>query len=117
MQIPVIKRSTGACSRCSLTLAPRISPATMPHTMNAKLVHSVQLAEMEEGAKALNDTKELYELPIIEYQDTKNTREELSALKRMWDFKANVDNVFMDWNTMLWCEVDTEALDDANKAT
>jgi dynein heavy chain len=57
----------------------------------------------------------LYDLPVVEYNETKATREELGALKRMWDFKANVANVFSDWKTQLWNEVDTEALGDQNK--
>ena len=51
----------------------------------------------------------------MEYNETKATREELGALKRMWDFKANVANVFADWRTQLWNEVDTDALEDQNK--
>jgi dynein heavy chain len=76
---------------------------------------SVTLFEMEDGAAKLNATKELYDLPVIDYNETKATREELGALKGMWDFKANVGNVYADWKTKLWNVVDTEALDDQNK--
>jgi dynein heavy chain len=74
-----------------------------------------ELAGVEVGAVALNELEELFELPISKYNETADTRSELVLLKRLWDFKELVRFSYDDWQTALWNDVNTEALEDKNK--
>ncbi|CAM9107555.1 unnamed protein product [Discosporangium mesarthrocarpum] len=77
--------------------------------------HAAKLMEKEAQVRKYNELEDLFELQVSKYPETQDTRTELRLLKGLWDFKAIVDSSYVDWRTALWSEIDTEALDDANK--
>jgi dynein heavy chain, axonemal len=73
------------------------------------------LVKIEQGAKELNEIEELFELPISKFVETGQCRTQLKLLKQLWDFKALVLCTYDAWKTSLWADINTDALEDANK--
>ena len=75
------------------------------------------LAEKEAEARRFNEEEDLFELQISKHPQNEETRSELNLLKSIWDYKAILKSTFEAWNHYLWNEIDTEALEDLNKAS
>jgi dynein heavy chain len=71
--------------------------------------------EMAAQAAIWNVTEELFELQVSKYPEIESTAVEIKLLKLLWDFKDNVMCTFVDWKKALWCDVNTEDLEDATK--
>ena len=74
-----------------------------------------QLLAIAKGAGELNTVEELFELPTSRFPELAQCRAQLRALKTLWDFKALVLATYEAWQTALWADINTEALEDANK--
>lgn len=74
-----------------------------------------ELVKLEAGARDLNEVEELFELPISKFNETGQCRVQLRLLKALWDFKALLLGTYDAWKTSLWADINTEALEEANK--
>ena len=58
---------------------------------------------------------QLFELPLSKFPELPQCLAQLRALKTLWDFKCLVLGTYDAWKTALWADINTEALEDANK--
>ena len=74
-----------------------------------------RLMEFDSKVVRFNEHEELFDLKQSKFVETGETRNEIKHLKNLWDFKAMVAEVYADWKTGMWSEINTEALEDENK--
>lgn len=74
-----------------------------------------ELTKMEAGSRDLNEVEELFELPISKFNEMSQCRTQLRLLKTLWDFKSLLQCTYDNWKTLLWADINTEQLEDANK--
>jgi dynein heavy chain, axonemal len=86
------------------------SPAIVENSYNAISTFYKKLVEIENKAKEYNNLETLFELQKSGYKEIKDCRNELKALKYMWDMISFVDTQFEAWKTTLWDQIDTDAL-------
>ena len=82
------------------------------------IIDEYELARLEKEAECakFNELEELFEMPVTAYTETKDTLDEMRMLKSVWDYIAVVDSTYKGWGAESFAEVDTEALEDENKA-
>lgn len=69
-----------------------------------------QTLGIEDEAKALNNLETLFDLQKSSYKQLKDCKNELMALKYMWDLVSLIDLQFESWKSTLWEKIDTENL-------
>ncbi len=67
--------------------------------------------EMEEEAKKLNNLETLFDIQKSTYKPLKDCKNELLALKYMWDLIALIDYQFVSWKKTLWEKINTDQLE------
>ncbi|KNC98871.1 dynein beta chain, flagellar outer arm [Spizellomyces punctatus DAOM BR117] len=74
------------------------------------IVHMDVLA-MENEAKALKNSCELFELNVPTYRQLGDCRRDIGMLKSVWDVVSLVTLMFEEWRTTLWTAIDTDAME------
>ncbi|TPX70381.1 hypothetical protein SpCBS45565_g01824 [Spizellomyces sp. 'palustris'] len=74
------------------------------------VVHMDVLA-MENEAKALKNSCELFELNVPTYRQLGDCRRDIGMLKSVWDVVSLVTLMFEEWRTTLWTAIDTDAME------
>ncbi|KAJ3180788.1 hypothetical protein HDU85_003867 [Gaertneriomyces sp. JEL0708] len=66
---------------------------------------------MENEAKALKKSCELFELNTPNYRQLGDCRRDVGMLKSVWDVVSLVSLMFAEWRTSLWREIDTDDME------
>eukprot|EP00163_Fabomonas_tropica_P009916 TRINITY_DN1985_c0_g1_i1.p1 TRINITY_DN1985_c0_g1~~TRINITY_DN1985_c0_g1_i1.p1 ORF type:complete len:4225 (-),score=1474.45 TRINITY_DN1985_c0_g1_i1:598-13272(-) len=74
----------------------------IPKAYNTLNKTHTMLHTVEEEALALNDLQELFELQVTEFEELKESRQELKWLKTLWDTNAIVVSFFNRWRSVSW---------------
>ena len=75
-----------------------------------------QLVSCEASARELNEAEELFELPLSKFVEIPLCHSQLRILKALWDFRALALGTYDSWRSAPWAEIDTVALEEANKS-
>ncbi|KAJ3158178.1 hypothetical protein HDU86_003133 [Geranomyces michiganensis] len=74
------------------------------------LVH-LDVLSMENEAKGLKNSCELFELNVPTYRQLADCRRDIGMLKSVWDVVSLVTLMFEQWRTTLWTAIDTDAME------
>ncbi|KAI8587105.1 dynein heavy chain and region D6 of dynein motor-domain-containing protein [Geranomyces variabilis] len=74
------------------------------------LVH-LDVLSMENEAKGLKNSCELFELNVPTYRQLSDCRRDIGMLKSVWDVVSLVTLMFEQWRTTLWTAIDTDAME------
>jgi dynein heavy chain len=73
------------------------------------------LVEISKDAVRLNEMQELFELYVMEYRQIDQCVKEAKLLKMVWDMIALVTNMFSEWRTTRWDQINVELLQEESK--
>ena len=74
-----------------------------------------EVSSLETEVKRFSEIEELFEIPPRDYVEIQDTLGEMKQLKYLLDNRQLVDNLYADWRTALWADIDTESFDNENK--
>ena len=77
--------------------------------------YATKLHEKISQAREFNELEELFELAVSKYQETSDTQYELRLLKVIWDYKHMILQIFQDWESLLWTEINTDELENQTR--
>jgi len=82
---------------------------------NLLISYSKELDKLDKKVEEYHELEELFELQHATYPEIGETRTEIFHLQILWDFKSMLSLEFKSWLSILWRDVDTDALEDKNK--
>ncbi|KAJ3023806.1 hypothetical protein HKX48_000940 [Thoreauomyces humboldtii] len=71
----------------------------------------MDVLSMENEAKALKTSCELFELNVPTYRQLSDCRRDIGMLKAVWDVVSLVTLMFQQWRTTLWTAIDTDSME------
>ena len=70
----------------------------------------LKIDELEGAAATLNEKCALFDVVVAPYKEIKQCRQDILALKLVWDHVELVEHTFVDWRSTLWPAVDVDAM-------
>ncbi len=69
------------------------------------------LSYLESKMSILDQSAQLFELPVTDFKQLRMCRREIKMLKALWDYTSIVTSTFDDWKKTKWREINAESMD------
>ena len=72
-------------------------------------------SQKKKRADELNALEELFEINATKWRTLLQADEEMNVLKKIWEFRANQQEIYSSWNDVAWADIDTDELEVQNR--
>ena len=77
--------------------------------------YNEEVGALSNEVQKFHELEDLFEIPHREYAEIDETLTEMQQLKYLLDNREMIDNIYQEWRSALWADIDTEAFDAVNK--